>query len=169
MVDPILRVRGGEHRGRIAPRLPRRPRDGLSPARTNEATAGPSASRETLPASPWAPRAPRERRVSPAARVMVRAPSVPVGYAAGSHRQRARRASPGGAEPAAPGRTGRAGPEEPRLTDRREGRPMSPKQHRGEVTSGLLLDAALSVYVASGEQGLTVSAVTRPAGSACRG
>lgn len=46
---------------------------------------------------------------------------------------------------------------------------MSPKQHRGEVTSGLLLDAALSVYVASGEQGLTVSAVTRPAGSACRG
>ncbi|MFE7757013.1 TetR/AcrR family transcriptional regulator [Streptomyces sp. NPDC057418] len=41
---------------------------------------------------------------------------------------------------------------------------MSPKQHRGEVTSGLLLDAALSVYVASGEQGLTVSAVTRASG-----
>ncbi|CAM5233902.1 hypothetical protein SVIOM342S_07217 [Streptomyces violaceorubidus] len=41
---------------------------------------------------------------------------------------------------------------------------MSPKQHRGEVTSGLLLDAALRVYTDAGEQGLTVSAVTRASG-----
>ncbi|AIJ14152.2 TetR family transcriptional regulator [Streptomyces lividans TK24] len=42
--------------------------------------------------------------------------------------------------------------------------PMSPKQHRGEVTSDLLLDAALRVYADAGEQGLTVSAVTRASG-----
>ncbi|PBC62025.1 TetR family transcriptional regulator [Streptomyces sp. Tue6028] len=41
---------------------------------------------------------------------------------------------------------------------------MSPKQHRGEVTADLLLDAALRVYAASGEQGLTVGAVTRESG-----
>ncbi|MGW1812232.1 TetR/AcrR family transcriptional regulator [Streptomyces sp. NPDC002125] len=41
---------------------------------------------------------------------------------------------------------------------------MSPKQHRGEVTSDLLLDAALRVFVASGEQGLTVSAVVEASG-----
>ncbi|MFD5870100.1 TetR/AcrR family transcriptional regulator [Streptomyces sp. NPDC060322] len=41
---------------------------------------------------------------------------------------------------------------------------MSPKQHRGEVTSDALLDAALRVFVASGEQGLTVNAVTRASG-----
>ncbi|MFJ8888574.1 TetR/AcrR family transcriptional regulator [Streptomyces sp. NPDC102402] len=41
---------------------------------------------------------------------------------------------------------------------------MSPKQHRGEVTSDLLLDAALRVFVASGEQGLTVNAVIRASG-----
>ncbi|CAM5234611.1 hypothetical protein SVIOM342S_00974 [Streptomyces violaceorubidus] len=41
---------------------------------------------------------------------------------------------------------------------------MSPKRHRGEVTSGLLLDAALRVYTDAGEQGLTVSAVTRASG-----
>ena len=41
---------------------------------------------------------------------------------------------------------------------------MSPKQHRGEVTSDLLLDAALRVFVASGERGLTVDAVIRTSG-----
>ncbi|MFF5894542.1 TetR/AcrR family transcriptional regulator [Streptomyces argenteolus] len=41
---------------------------------------------------------------------------------------------------------------------------MSPKQHRGEVTSDLLLDAALRVFVTSGEQGLTVNAVVRESG-----
>ena len=41
---------------------------------------------------------------------------------------------------------------------------MSPKQHRGEVTSELLLDAALRVFVESGEQGLTVNAVVRESG-----
>ncbi|MFC8736757.1 MULTISPECIES: TetR/AcrR family transcriptional regulator [Streptomyces] len=41
---------------------------------------------------------------------------------------------------------------------------MSPKQHRGEVTADLLLDAALRVYTDAGEQGLTVSAVTRASG-----
>lgn len=41
---------------------------------------------------------------------------------------------------------------------------MSPKQHRGEVTADLLLDAALRVYARSGEQGLTVSAITRESG-----
>ncbi|MBZ9638184.1 TetR/AcrR family transcriptional regulator [Streptomyces sp. PSKA30] len=41
---------------------------------------------------------------------------------------------------------------------------MSPKQHRGEVTTDLLLDAALRVYAESGEQGLTVSAVTKASG-----
>lgn len=44
------------------------------------------------------------------------------------------------------------------------GPPMSPKQHRGEVTSDLLLDAALRLYTASGEQGVTVTAVTRASG-----
>ena len=41
---------------------------------------------------------------------------------------------------------------------------MSPKQHRGQVTAGILLDAALRVYGESGEQGLTVNAVTRASG-----
>ncbi len=41
---------------------------------------------------------------------------------------------------------------------------MSPKQQRGEATVGLLLDAALRVYADSGEQGLTVSAVTKASG-----
>ncbi|MEV3927881.1 MULTISPECIES: TetR/AcrR family transcriptional regulator [unclassified Streptomyces] len=41
---------------------------------------------------------------------------------------------------------------------------MSPKQLRGEVTSDLLLDAALRVFVESGEQGLTVNAVIRASG-----
>ncbi|MFC8225668.1 TetR/AcrR family transcriptional regulator [Streptomyces sp. NPDC057287] len=41
---------------------------------------------------------------------------------------------------------------------------MSPKQHRGEVTSDLLLDAALRVFVESGERGLTVDAVIRASG-----
>ncbi|MET7323695.1 TetR/AcrR family transcriptional regulator [Streptomyces sp. NPDC005549] len=41
---------------------------------------------------------------------------------------------------------------------------MSPKQHRGEVTSDLLLDAALRLYTESGEQGVTVTAVTRTSG-----
>ncbi|GAA5003126.1 TetR/AcrR family transcriptional regulator [Streptomyces siamensis] len=41
---------------------------------------------------------------------------------------------------------------------------MTPKQHRGEVTADLLLDAALRVYAAAGEQGLTVGAVTRESG-----
>lgn len=41
---------------------------------------------------------------------------------------------------------------------------MSPKQHRGEVTADLLLDAALRVYAEKGEQGLTVSAITKASG-----
>ncbi|MFD3608899.1 TetR/AcrR family transcriptional regulator [Streptomyces atroolivaceus] len=41
---------------------------------------------------------------------------------------------------------------------------MSPKQHRGEVTSDLLLDAALRVFAESGEQGLTVNAVLQASG-----
>ncbi|MER6747240.1 TetR/AcrR family transcriptional regulator [Streptomyces fungicidicus] len=41
---------------------------------------------------------------------------------------------------------------------------MSPKQHRGEVTVEQLLDAALRVYGESGEQGLTVGAVTAASG-----
>ncbi|MFJ8860662.1 TetR/AcrR family transcriptional regulator [Streptomyces sp. NPDC102451] len=41
---------------------------------------------------------------------------------------------------------------------------MSPKQQRGEVTSGLLLDSALRVFIASGEQGLTVNAVVQDSG-----
>lgn len=41
---------------------------------------------------------------------------------------------------------------------------MSPKQHRGEVTADLLLDAALRLYTESGEQGVTVSAVTSTSG-----
>ncbi|MFI9153621.1 TetR/AcrR family transcriptional regulator [Streptomyces sp. NPDC053367] len=41
---------------------------------------------------------------------------------------------------------------------------MSPKQQRGEATVELLLDAALRVYAESGEQGLTVSAITKASG-----
>ncbi|MFF8289157.1 TetR/AcrR family transcriptional regulator [Streptomyces sp. NPDC016309] len=41
---------------------------------------------------------------------------------------------------------------------------MSPKQQRGEVTADLLLDAALRVYSAEGERGVTVAAVTRTSG-----
>ncbi|MFJ8747979.1 TetR/AcrR family transcriptional regulator [Streptomyces sp. NPDC102441] len=41
---------------------------------------------------------------------------------------------------------------------------MSPKQHRGEVTSDQLLDAALRVFVTSGEEGLTVNAVIQDSG-----
>ncbi|MFI6120473.1 TetR/AcrR family transcriptional regulator [Streptomyces sp. NPDC051064] len=41
---------------------------------------------------------------------------------------------------------------------------MSAKQQRGEVTSDLLLDAALRVFVASGEKGLTVNAVVQDSG-----
>ncbi|MGV9288636.1 TetR/AcrR family transcriptional regulator [Streptomyces sp. NPDC003719] len=41
---------------------------------------------------------------------------------------------------------------------------MSPKQQRGEATVELLLDAALRVYGEAGEQGLTVSAVTKASG-----
>ncbi|MFG2142067.1 TetR/AcrR family transcriptional regulator [Streptomyces sp. NPDC048650] len=41
---------------------------------------------------------------------------------------------------------------------------MSPKQQRGEATADLLLDAALRVYVAEGEGGFTVGAVTRASG-----
>jgi AcrR family transcriptional regulator len=41
---------------------------------------------------------------------------------------------------------------------------MSPKQQRGEATVEQLLDAALRVYAESGEQGLTVSAITRASG-----
>ncbi|MEU7483922.1 TetR/AcrR family transcriptional regulator [Streptomyces sp. NPDC042319] len=41
---------------------------------------------------------------------------------------------------------------------------MSPKQQRGEATVEQVLDAALGVYAASGEPGLTVSAVTRASG-----
>ena len=41
---------------------------------------------------------------------------------------------------------------------------MSPKQQRGEATVELLLDAALRVYADAGEQGLTVSAVTKASG-----
>jgi AcrR family transcriptional regulator len=41
---------------------------------------------------------------------------------------------------------------------------MSPKQQRGEATVDRLLDAALRVYAESGEQGLTVSAVTKASG-----
>ncbi|MEE1751404.1 TetR/AcrR family transcriptional regulator [Streptomyces sp. SP18CS02] len=41
---------------------------------------------------------------------------------------------------------------------------MSPKQQRGEVTADLLLDAALSLYAAEGERGVTVGAVTRASG-----
>lgn len=54
--------------------------------------------------------------------------------------------------------------EETRLTNHRDGHSMSPKQHRGEVTSDLLLEAALRVFVESGEQGLTVNAVIRTSG-----
>ncbi|MFF3318607.1 TetR/AcrR family transcriptional regulator [Streptomyces sp. NPDC003035] len=41
---------------------------------------------------------------------------------------------------------------------------MSPKQQRGEQTADLLLDAALRLYAAEGERGITVSAVTRESG-----
>ena len=41
---------------------------------------------------------------------------------------------------------------------------MSPKQHRGEVTADLLLDTALRLYAEKGEQGLTVSTITRASG-----
>ncbi|MER6072327.1 TetR/AcrR family transcriptional regulator [Streptomyces sp. NPDC001817] len=41
---------------------------------------------------------------------------------------------------------------------------MSPKQQRGEATVEQLLDAALRVYAESGEQGVTVAAVTRASG-----
>ncbi|WP_327402113.1 TetR/AcrR family transcriptional regulator [Streptomyces sp. NBC_01288] len=41
---------------------------------------------------------------------------------------------------------------------------MSPKQHRGEVTADLLLDAALRLFAEQGEQGLTVNAVTKASG-----
>ncbi|MFJ5260989.1 TetR/AcrR family transcriptional regulator [Streptomyces sp. NPDC088387] len=41
---------------------------------------------------------------------------------------------------------------------------MSPKQQRGEETADRLLDAALQVYAESGEQGVTVSALTRASG-----
>ncbi|RFU88364.1 TetR/AcrR family transcriptional regulator [Streptomyces triticagri] len=41
---------------------------------------------------------------------------------------------------------------------------MSPKQQRGEETAGRLLDAALRLYAEAGEQGITVSALTRASG-----
>ncbi|MGW1053906.1 TetR/AcrR family transcriptional regulator [Streptomyces sp. NPDC001118] len=41
---------------------------------------------------------------------------------------------------------------------------MSPKQKRGEATAEQLLDAALRVYAESGEQGLTVAALTKASG-----
>ncbi|MEU6064847.1 MULTISPECIES: TetR/AcrR family transcriptional regulator [Streptomyces] len=41
---------------------------------------------------------------------------------------------------------------------------MTPKQQRGEATVDRLLDAVLRVYAESGEQGLTVSAVTKASG-----
>ncbi|MEV5876956.1 TetR/AcrR family transcriptional regulator [Streptomyces sp. NPDC052101] len=41
---------------------------------------------------------------------------------------------------------------------------MSPKQQRGEATAEQLLDAALRVYAESGEQGLTVAALTKASG-----
>jgi len=41
---------------------------------------------------------------------------------------------------------------------------MSPKQQRGEETADRLLDAALQVYADHGEQGVTVSALTKASG-----
>ncbi|MZD10013.1 TetR family transcriptional regulator [Streptomyces sp. SID5785] len=41
---------------------------------------------------------------------------------------------------------------------------MSPKQQRGAETAERLLDAALRVYAEDGEQGVTVSALTRASG-----
>ncbi|MET9549969.1 MULTISPECIES: TetR/AcrR family transcriptional regulator [unclassified Streptomyces] len=41
---------------------------------------------------------------------------------------------------------------------------MSPKQQRGAETAERLLDAALQVYADSGEQGVTVSALTKASG-----
>ncbi|MEV0320764.1 TetR/AcrR family transcriptional regulator [Streptomyces sp. NPDC050658] len=41
---------------------------------------------------------------------------------------------------------------------------MSPKQQRGAETADRLLDAALQVYAEAGEQGVTVSALTKASG-----
>ncbi|MEU7578740.1 TetR/AcrR family transcriptional regulator [Streptomyces sp. NPDC041068] len=41
---------------------------------------------------------------------------------------------------------------------------MTPKQQRGAETADRLLDAALQVYAESGEQGVTVSALTKASG-----
>ncbi|WP_338697549.1 TetR/AcrR family transcriptional regulator [Streptomyces sp. Q6] len=41
---------------------------------------------------------------------------------------------------------------------------MTPKQQRGAETADRLLDAALQVYAEAGEQGVTVSALTRASG-----
>ncbi|QNE76769.1 TetR family transcriptional regulator [Streptomyces finlayi] len=41
---------------------------------------------------------------------------------------------------------------------------MTPKQQRGTVTADLLLDAALRLYGAEGERGITVGAVTKASG-----
>lgn len=41
---------------------------------------------------------------------------------------------------------------------------MSPKQQRGEETADRLLDAALQVYADSGDQGVTVGALTKASG-----
>ncbi|MGW7078670.1 TetR/AcrR family transcriptional regulator [Streptomyces sp. NPDC054866] len=41
---------------------------------------------------------------------------------------------------------------------------MSPKQQRGEETADRLLEAALQVYADSGEQGVTVGALTKASG-----
>ncbi|MEU8676935.1 TetR/AcrR family transcriptional regulator [Streptomyces sp. NPDC048560] len=41
---------------------------------------------------------------------------------------------------------------------------MSPKQQRGAVTADLLLDAALRLYGAEGERGITVGAITKASG-----
>ncbi|ANH92812.1 TetR family transcriptional regulator [Streptomyces sp. SAT1] len=41
---------------------------------------------------------------------------------------------------------------------------MSPKQQRGEATADLLLEAALRVYAVTGDNGLTVTAVTAASG-----
>lgn len=41
---------------------------------------------------------------------------------------------------------------------------MSPKQQRGEATVEQVMDAALSIYAASGEAGLTLGAITKASG-----
>ncbi|MFF2013329.1 TetR/AcrR family transcriptional regulator [Streptomyces sp. NPDC058195] len=41
---------------------------------------------------------------------------------------------------------------------------MSPKQQRGEATAAQVLDCALDLYVAQGEAGLTLSAITSASG-----